>query len=181
MWITATDSLALPGNTAGGSMLWRGCHWYWLCNFLLAGVWWLWLNLGFSLCHPHYCAGIPRVPALRILCHILSCQLWALPAGPVAWHNTDYASPTRGPAFAILSPALWHTLHHAFSLFSPLLSSSFPCSITNRLKPLAVTQQARFIYFSLLQQSVHHALMISLVLGSHRRVTPGLWCYSRGH
>lgn len=104
------DSCARTGNSAGGSTLWGGCHWYPLCNFLLAGGWWLWLNLGFSPCHQHYCVGIPRVPALRILCHILSCQLWALPAGPVAWHNADYVSPTRAPAYAISqSCTLFHS------------------------------------------------------------------------
>lgn len=106
------DSRAQPGNSAEGSTLWGGCHRYPLCNFLLAGGWWLWLNLGFSPCHQHYCVGIPRVPALRILCHILSCQLWALPAGPVARHNTDYVSPTWTPAYAI-SPSHTHTHKHA--------------------------------------------------------------------
>lgn len=112
-------------NSVGGSTLWGGCHWYPLCNFLLAGGWWLWLNLSFSPCHQHYCVGIPRVPALRILCHILSCQLWTLPAGPVAWHNTILA-PRGPPCLYAISLSLFLLLSHPPSptTSSSMLSSS---------------------------------------------------------
>lgn len=180
------DSCARPGNSVGGSTLWGGCHWYPLCNFLLAGGWWLWLNLGFSPCHQHYCVGIPRVPALRILCHILSCQLWTLPAGPVAWHNTDYVSPTRAPAYAI---SLSHTLSimpsHSFSPPPP-----FPPSITHHLKPHAVIQQFNsstvlfiLVFCRSLKQCIRpscFADQLSTASGGGRRVTPGLRCNSCG-
>lgn len=178
------DSCARPGNSVGGSTLWGGCHWYPLCNFLLAGGWWLWLNLGFSPCHQHYCVGIPRVPALRILCHILSCQLWTMPAGPVAWHNTDYVSPARAPAYAISHTHI-HTLSimpsHSFSSPPP-----FPPSITHHLKPHTVIQQHCFIYFSPLPltQAMRLSIMLCRSAGHghrwRRRVTPGLRCNSRG-
>lgn len=118
-WLTAVLSL----EPVGGSTSWRGCHWYALCNFLLAGGWWLWLNLGFSPCHQHYCVGIPRVPALRILCHILSWQLWTLPAGSVAWHNTDSLRHTS----TVPPPPHHHTytISHKNSLLNCAFSLSF--------------------------------------------------------
>lgn len=159
-WLTAVLSL----EPVGGSTSWRGCHWYALCNFLLAGGWWLWLNLGFSPCHQHYCVGIPRVPALRILCHILSWQLWTLPAGSVAWHNTDdlrHTSTTPPPPH-----------HHTYTI-SPIrtLSSIVPShSPLSSLVPTlqhppyqAVIQQCCSICFSLLllfSQAAHVSIML---------------------
>lgn len=160
-------------NSVGGSALWGGCHWYPLCNFLLAGGWWLWLNLGFSPCHQHYCTGIPRVPALRILCHILSCQLWTLPAGPVARHNTDYLSPKRAP------PPLCY-----LSLFSP----PFPPSISHHFELYPVIQhQAFYLFKSSAVLSLESCICPSCfadqlcsATGGGRRVTPGLRCNLRG-
>lgn len=151
-------------NSVGGSALWGGCHWYPLCNFLLAGGWWLWLNLGFSPCHQHYCAGIPRVPALRILCHILSCQLWTLPAGPVARHNTDYLSPKRPLCL------------YAMSLSLSFLLLSHPPSLTISSSTLSSSIR-HFICLSLLPFSRELHLSITLcrsAVFSHWRREKGL-------
>lgn len=54
-------------------------HWYSFGGTLLGGGWQRWLNLALRSCHQCYCVGILRVPALQILCYILSSLLPILP------------------------------------------------------------------------------------------------------